>query len=268
MSLVSSALEWLAAAHLLSRGRLHDREYGLFITTIATMETCQMLLWFAIDYDNTPLNKIISLLLWADAWVCIPFSIVNFVTQPSRGTWSTRQRFFGAYFAAQAFVVLALMAASNEWITIPGPNHHQIWPCAAALAWTAGHMVCMVSCLVYVIFIALSLLPLEPRMEMIAFLTIGVLTFTPSYLTLGPTLEACSVWCWSAGSYSIYFLLRGVACLQSDSWVCQPFVIREQIADKPQVPVDKHETETLTSEPSGRPGLRSRAGSRSSDGGL
>ena len=56
--------------------------------------------------------------------------------------------------------------------------------------------------------VGLSLYPLKPRLERNVFLAIGLLSFTFTYGTLGATLEACSVWCWSAGSFGLWFLLR------------------------------------------------------------
>eukprot|EP00656_Telonema_subtile_P001552 TRINITY_DN10684_c0_g1_i1.p1 TRINITY_DN10684_c0_g1~~TRINITY_DN10684_c0_g1_i1.p1 ORF type:complete len:302 (+),score=36.97 TRINITY_DN10684_c0_g1_i1:33-938(+) len=264
VSLVFSALEWAAAAYLLARGRQRDHEYGLFIGTIATMESCQMLLWLAIDYDHDPANKLVSVVLWADAWLAIPLSIVNIVAEPSQASWTPRQRLFGAFFTSLALVMLMCMRFSDTWTTVAGPNHHQIWPCAAALAWLGGHMTCIGLCVFYVIMIAFALKPLRDP-ELVSFLAIGVVTFTPSYVILGPTMEACSVWCWSAGSYGIYFLLRGTSCLQGESIWCAPFAVGSGV-EAVKMGELASETENLTSHPEvRRPGLRprSRPGSRS-----
>eukprot|EP00392_Amoebophrya_sp_AT5.2_P001687 g1689.t1 len=44
--------------------------------------------------------------------------------------------------------------------------------------------------------------------EMLVFLAAGFATFASSWVAFGKSLEACSVWCWSAGFYSLWFLAR------------------------------------------------------------
>lgn len=226
VSLISSSVEWVVARHLLSRNKHLDKEYGIFIVTVATMETCQFILWLCIDNNLVLANGVVSFLLWADAWICIPLSIVNIVmpciASSARGeqpkssllsdffaAWTRRQQYFALYFTFQALAVLVAMAATGEWITVAGPHHHQIWPCAAALAAIGGHTICISTCVVYVGTTVIALQPLQPPAELRYFLGIGFVTFLPTYVHLGPTLEACSVWCWSVGAYSLYFILRG-----------------------------------------------------------
>ncbi|CAD7966210.1 unnamed protein product [Amoebophrya sp. A25] len=39
---------------------------------------------------------------------------------------------------------------------------------------------------------------------MLAFLIAGLVSFSTSWAVFGWTLEACSVWCWSAGFYALW----------------------------------------------------------------
>merc|ERR1712196_488031 len=141
----------------------------------------------------------------------IPLSILQFtpaVMSPKGLVGiNSRHGLCALYFVLQASVVLAVQGLTSTWSTTVGPNQHQIWPCARALARAGGHKLCVSICLTYVLVVAAGIQPLV-KVERNIFLTIGVLTFVPTYSALGPTLEACSVWCWSAGAYSVYFVLR------------------------------------------------------------
>jgi len=44
--------------------------------------------------------------------------------------------------------------------------------------------------------------------EWAVFVAIGIIAFNLTHLYLGPTLEACSTWCWTAGVYGIWFVIR------------------------------------------------------------
>eukprot|EP00747_Dinoflagellata_sp_TGD_P180702 gnl/TRDRNA2_/TRDRNA2_33612_c0_seq2.p1 gnl/TRDRNA2_/TRDRNA2_33612_c0~~gnl/TRDRNA2_/TRDRNA2_33612_c0_seq2.p1 ORF type:complete len:277 (+),score=20.16 gnl/TRDRNA2_/TRDRNA2_33612_c0_seq2:50-880(+) len=202
VSLISCLAEWACASFLCWRDGLRDRKYGIFMATIATMESLQMFLWLALDSNARSTNFWLSIILWMDAWLFIPWSMVNFVAN-----WSLRHALFALYFLAQALAILALMAASGLWYTMVGPNHHQVWPCAAAMAWAGECQLCIGVCLAFITMVACAITPLPP-IEWYAFIGIGIVTFSPSYITLGPTLEACSVWCWSAGAYGAWFCLR------------------------------------------------------------
>ncbi|CAD7960311.1 unnamed protein product, partial [Amoebophrya sp. A120] len=72
---------------------------------------------------------------------------------------------------------------------------------------------CTLTCLIYVAVLAAAIQPMKKRgkeatREMLVFLLAGFVTFSSSWVVFGQTLEACSVWCWSAGFYSVWFLAR------------------------------------------------------------
>lgn len=208
VSLISSSLEWLCAYYLWSRALKLDRQYATFIGTIATMETLQFTLWLCIDGGYESANIFFSVLIWADAWLLVPWSIVNIAPTTLPCSWGCyRKTFFAAYFGVQGIFVLLLMMFSRTWSTAIGPNHHQVWPCSAALAWAGAYPFCIGTCVAYVLMVALAIRPQE-YIELYPFICIGVASFVPTYALLGASLEACSVWCWTAGSYGAYFVLR------------------------------------------------------------
>lgn len=242
VSLASASLELACGLHLWRRRYdVYDKSFALFMWSIATMESLQGLLWvFALDRESamasldeqasgplhrhgssaeaiaedspphTPAhlaNLFLSFVLVLSAWVQIPLAIVNFVP-PDGGL--QRKRRFQAYLALQYLAILAIQYATGIWTTLVGPNGHQVWPCAAGLgALHLGPLVntCILGCLLYISVLAWALLPL-PGLEFVAFTVIGALGFGMTFFTLGATYEACSVWCWSAGFYGLFFLER------------------------------------------------------------
>mmetsp|Transcript_105966 Transcript_105966/g.330479 ORF Transcript_105966/g.330479 Transcript_105966/m.330479 type:complete len:257 (+) Transcript_105966:39-809(+) len=228
VSLVSACLEWSAALCMHRRkadGR--DQRFAHFIAAIAVMESTQGLLWFfALDHasGHAWANRFLSFFIWLSAWVLIPLSIIRFADgdledgerQPKGLPRARRRAVSVAYFVGQALLIVALQAVGGAWETGVGPHHHQVWICTRALTRFGEHVVgdskaylfCVGLCFVYVTMLAFAIWPMCPRWERNAFLLIGIATFSYFYYTLAASLEACSVWCWSAGSYTLFFLAR------------------------------------------------------------
>lgn len=304
VSLVSASLEVCCLAFLWRRNHdLYDKRFALFILAIATMESCQGLLWFfALPEDNWS-NVFFSACVVFSAWIQVPFAVVNFVVGnedvehdtyrkveveasvielgaangPPPGSTSMPPgtkvdapceykcfkrrpfvRWFSfRYFVVQYLFVLALQTWSGTWHTKVGPNGHQIWPCAAVLHEAASqfggigmhektkhskdlrrnerpahatgqtHQAqvpldglevsalngCTIACSLYMGVLGFTLVfGGVGLVEWLGFCVIGHLSFSYTFWTLNSTMEACSVWCWSAGAHGLWFLVRVPLC--------------------------------------------------------
>lgn len=137
--------------------------------------------------------------------------------------WHRRKMLaFYCFLVVQFAVELLLQGYTNQWITRVGPNGHQVWTCAQALgdAWvgnsvTAGALFdtntdalvhhqahrflpCLIWCAMYSTAMACALCFGEGvRIIEKTVITLWMVTsFAVFYGWLGPSLEACSTWCW------------------------------------------------------------------------
>jgi len=209
------------------------------------------------EVKKTTANFLLSLLIWFSAWVHVPLTIVNFGNYKT-SIWRCDPEIFSywkvgffLYFLGQAFFVLMAQMATKNYYTRVGENGHQVWPCGPGLgellgdgildskldnrsavidmgSSESGHQkhifhLCTIVCLLYVTMLFISAYVPEqlPKFELSAWALIGVASFIPVYITLGPTMEACSTWCWMAGGYSLLYLAR-------------PFLIRAVIEKCPK----------------------------------
>lgn len=73
---------------------------------------------------------------------------------------------------------------------------------------SSDYLVCVFTCFFYVVIVLVAICDLEPKFERNILVIIGGISFAYTFWSLGASLEACSVWCWSTGAFGIYFLLR------------------------------------------------------------
>jgi hypothetical protein len=118
---------------------------------------------------------------------------------------------FGSWLALLTIVVACVVHTRTYCIEL-GKNHHQVWICASAVYRTGGYPLFSLAMLLYIVsgLYALFAVPTIPPIERWWICGIGLTTAAVSFGIYGRTLEACSIWCWSAFILGLYF---GFLCL-------------------------------------------------------
>jgi len=124
-------------------------------------------------------------------WPCTP-ALMKLEATFSSGSSSSEST--SATLSAQGSPAHGLLDRKQSLVS-PGFFSHSHW-----------HL-CTIICMVYAALCQLSLIHL-PIGEQLGFGLPGGISFMLTYYYLGPTMEACSTWCWMAGVFSVYFLFR------------------------------------------------------------
>lgn len=217
VSLASWVYDVACLAILLARRRRNDLKYVVLLSGIASQELFQFITWRLIQHDANEHCTIPLAVASLGAMLssqAIPLGVVAASeirhaaddVEPNRwqqlvalGLWSTQ-------LAAVFFCILR----SGIWCVRIGPHGHQSWICARSLYAVGGFPLYCASFGLYVASIVYGLRTLDlPKQETAALKLIGVVSAGIIYGLYTSTLEACSIWCWSAASLSTYAIFRG-----------------------------------------------------------
>lgn len=215
VSLASWVYDMACLAVLLARRRRNDLKYVVILSGLASQEIFQFLAWRLIQHDtyqrcNFPLAVAsLGAMLSSQAF---PLGILAASeirreddVQPNRwqqlvalGLWST-----------QLAAVFVCILRSGIWCIRIGRYSHQRWICAQSLYAVGGFPLYCASFGLYVASILYGLRTLDlPKHETAALKLIGAVSAVIIYGLYTATLEACSIWCWSAASLSTYAIFR------------------------------------------------------------
>lgn len=208
VSLAFGVLDLLCIAVLVCRRRGDDVRYAAMLAGVAAQELAQYGLWAdGLGGACTRRKALLSFATMAGSHA-IPVAMLLLAHPKCR-----RQAAQGAgMLAAEAAIVLGSVAATGWHCVEVGPRGHQVWPCARAVHGAGGFPLYVLSLVLYAgaIVRALDAMLLPPA-EAKWITRIGTGTVGAVYLVYAWTLEACSVWCWSAFSLGLYLVLRPAA---------------------------------------------------------
>lgn len=110
---------------------------------------------------------------------------------------------------AQFAIIVMCVLSSGIYCVQLGKNHHQVWICASSVYAMGGMPLYLLILVLYILAAgcALEAMPLPDR-ERQWIQAIALTNGAVAYGLYCWTLEACSIWCWSAFSFGIYFCLR------------------------------------------------------------
>ena len=205
VSLAFSLVALLCIAILLCRQRENDARYAAMLSGVAAQELAQYALWAdGLSGPCTRRKALLSMATMAGSHA-IPVSMLLLAHPKCRK--EAVQGF--ALLAAEAAVVIGSVVVTSLHCVEVGPSGHQVWPCARAVHGAGGIPLYALSLVLYAgaIVKALSAMRL-PTLETKWITRIGTCTVSAVYLMYACTLEACSVWCWSAFLLGLYFVCR------------------------------------------------------------
>lgn len=112
-------------------------------------------------------------------------------------------------WALQFVVAFGCVVVSQTWCIVAGDNGHQSWICAQSLHAVGGFPLYFAAFACYAASIILGFRAVDlPKSEKQALIAIGGLSAGIIYGLYTATLEACSIWCWSAAALSVYAVRR------------------------------------------------------------
>lgn len=193
VSAVSFAYDAVCLAILWRRG---DMKYVAMLSGVVAQEWCQFVVWRLLDRSERcrPLLAVASIAAML-ASQAIPLGVADRV---ALGLWG-----------AQLVVVFVCLFLSGQWCARVGQNHHQQWICAQSLYAVGGFPLYLASFALYAAAWVRGFRTLDlPRHEKLIFKRIAGLSAALVYAYYTVTLEACSVWCWSAAALCTYAVLR------------------------------------------------------------
>lgn len=108
---------------------------------------------------------------------------------------------------AGVVIIVACVVHTQTYCIELGQRHHQVWICASAVYRTGGYPLYFLMLLFYLASALYSLfaLPSIPTSQRQWIYAIGLTNAAVAFGMYCWTLEACSIWCWSAFTYGIYF---------------------------------------------------------------
>lgn len=210
VSLLSGLFDATAVVILYLRNRGRDRCYAAILVPIMCQEICQMVLWMMGAPMSTqcgPVNKLFSFSALLFSQLVPPMALL---------IGRTRQQYCSllvwigwALYLLQALVVWISVFLSNLLCVRVGPNHHQVWISDQGVFFVGGDVLYKSTILTYLLAATTGVISLElPSTEAICFIGLGVVTFFANFELYSETLEASSIWCWSAFLLGLYSLLR------------------------------------------------------------
>lgn len=121
-------------------------------------------------------------------------------------------------------IIVALIVTQHAKCATVGVRHHQVWPCAWAAKQAIGFAGSIVLALAYVlgIFIAITVgIMSDPELWFTVSVWVVIdafASFVVLYSVYASTLEACSMWCWSAFLVGVILVAR--PWITVPSWHC------------------------------------------------
>mmetsp|Transcript_10303 Transcript_10303/g.19777 ORF Transcript_10303/g.19777 Transcript_10303/m.19777 type:complete len:241 (-) Transcript_10303:2359-3081(-) len=191
--------------------------YADIMTCVAIQEWAQFGIWRRWDqvvglerksYCSIPADAFLSFLSTTAAEaVPVPFIVASFSARHnSKPYYNQMGQLALLVWTVQAMLVLLSVALTHKYCVELGPNHHQVWICESACYSLGGPSLHYISFFLYVLSCLLGTESVEnlPLNQRRCIEGISLLTGVVSVFWFGPTLEACSVWCWSAFALGVY----------------------------------------------------------------
>ena len=219
-----ASFDCLVVFVLILRNVDRDRLFALLMAPIAFQEIFQFLFWWTDAISScTFLNRILSLCIVVTTST-IPF-ICIYIGHHTTDKWirsSAEKRQPGKlerllqhsptylYGVATLYVIFLcyVLPVTQTWCTTVGPHGHQQWICGVGAYKLYGYISYVAFLAMYVAPMAIGLRQLKPTWERD---TVGLLGAFPAaivYSFFSQTLEACSIWCWSAFIEGAFLLVR------------------------------------------------------------
>lgn len=206
-----------------SNGKSLHGVYAAFLTSIAAQEWSQYAVWKhqgnLKDATNcSHLEMLYSLGATGSAQVVPLVLLVGaIVTRSDRYLrleediemfWS-KIRWSLSMWLAQFLIIVACVVFTGMYCVTVGTHHHQVWICASAVYQAGGYPLYFLTLVQYLLsaIFAIGALPLSP-LEKSWIYAIGITNGLIAYGLYCWTLEACSIWCWSAFTYGIFFCVK------------------------------------------------------------
>lgn len=203
-------LDLSIVAALLRRRTYADGSYAAILSAIAGQEICQMVLWKL----GTPASSSCSPTESFLSFMAVQFAMLVPAAGLLRSPGSTSQkrtiRFWGwMLWLLYVAITWASVISKKKLCVELGDNHHMIWICDQAYYEVGGYFMYISSMFLYLVVGCLAIIAMElPGNETYHMLTIGIGSWVACFVLYYRTLEACSVWCWSALTVGVYAWLR------------------------------------------------------------
>jgi hypothetical protein len=210
VSLLFACLDTFFVALLLARKYVlpnkrpsHAGKYAALMTGVALQEWAQYFIWKRnrLGSCSDPRDIFLSFLAFGSA-ESLPFSLIVASTREKSVKHHHRRhmRILALIlWLTQMLIVFSSAAYTGRYCVELGDNHHQVWVCESASHAAGGEPL---HALFYWLYIASSVCSAEsvdmPCGERRRLQGIGVVSGAASYALYGSTLEASSIWCWSA----------------------------------------------------------------------
>lgn len=111
------------------------------------------------------------------------------------------------FYMSQWILHIIALSLSKTYCVKLGVNHHQMWVGDQSLFQLGGVAYYHLTMFLYLISGVLGVLVMDmPREEKLYFIGLGVVSFSIPFLLYPTTLEASSIWCWSALLIGVYAL--------------------------------------------------------------
>lgn len=222
VSFTFACLDLVFVATLLYRGRL---TYAVFLGAISLQEWAQWAVWktgsleqenhdersctprdIALSFTASGAAQSIPVILALSAW-CSRSNLKHAPTEDTRNRLIQQSLL---WWLVQFLIIVACVWYSGIYCVQLGRNHHQVWICASSVYETGGYPLYLLTLVQYLAsaILALKALPID-NIERQWIYGIGLANGVVAYGVYCWTLEACSIWCWSAFGYGIYFCFMG-----------------------------------------------------------
>jgi len=228
-ALVSLRFAWLDTffvALLLAKGLFgknserHNKclTYSALMACVAIQEWSQFGIWKRnrlAESSCTDAPDVLLSIMTTGAAEAVPFSLIvaSFLTrQTNPATVAYRdsmRRTAIRFYVMQLLVVVLSVITTKKYCVELGQNLHQVWICESATYQAGGYSLHDTLYLLYflsAVYAAESLdMPQAERRRLQGFALLSAVVTVTWY---GRTLEACSIWCWSAFVIGVWLCLQ------------------------------------------------------------
>lgn len=212
--------------------------YAALMTCIAVQEWAQYGVWIRSSRrgEESPLScsgstDVLLGILTTGAAESVPLPVIasSFLTRrqannPSQSDYRSSMRQASLVLWVMQFLIVALSAiATKKYCVELGENSHQVWTCESAPYQAGGQLLHHAFYWGYVVSSLCAAESLDmPRGERRRLQGIGLISAIVSIVLYGKTLEACSIWCWSAFVLGIYLCAEVYGYIEEFS--CAPII--------------------------------------------